>query len=163
MDLQQHDKYHGGAVLWSPRKLQEARYRERTKQDEAAELQLQKARDREAREASRVLQQELAAQAKAARQRAAEERREAKKIQAEVLAAQRELKKQQREAATTQKALDIQNKRTRTSSHSAAKNPSKRRRVMSGASQRVVAPELPQKPPQKTRTRLIQAPKRLAE
>jgi hypothetical protein len=38
LDLQQRKEYHGGAVLWSPCKLREARVRERLKQRNAEEL-----------------------------------------------------------------------------------------------------------------------------
>jgi hypothetical protein len=34
LDLQQREEYHGGAVLWSPRKIREARVRETEKQRE---------------------------------------------------------------------------------------------------------------------------------
>jgi hypothetical protein len=150
MDLQQREEYHGGAILWSPRKLREARYRARVKEDEAEQLQLQKARNREATEASKLLQKQQAAEAKAARQRAAEERRAAKKAQAETLAAQRALKKQQRDAATAQKCRDTLNKGKRKASHKAAKHPTKRRRVAAARSGADAVPPAASPPPEIT-------------
>ncbi|KAI0569768.1 hypothetical protein TUN199_11837, partial [Pyrenophora tritici-repentis] len=41
------DDWHGGAVFYSPRKLASVRARKAAELDEAPELQLQKARDRE--------------------------------------------------------------------------------------------------------------------
>ncbi|KAI1527659.1 hypothetical protein PtrSN001A_009345, partial [Pyrenophora tritici-repentis] len=47
MDADPGDDWHGGAVFYSPRKLASVRARKAAELDEAAELQLQKARDRE--------------------------------------------------------------------------------------------------------------------
>jgi hypothetical protein len=41
-DLQQREVYHGGAVLWSPRKLKEAKYREDVRLQEKEEENLEK-------------------------------------------------------------------------------------------------------------------------
>jgi len=72
--------------------------------------------------------------AKVARQRAAEERREAKKAQAQALAAERALKKLQRDAAIAEKSRDIANKRKQKASHKAARNLTKHRRVVAARS-----------------------------
>jgi hypothetical protein len=40
LDLQQRKKYHGGAVLWSPRKIREARARETVRQREEEQEKL---------------------------------------------------------------------------------------------------------------------------
>ncbi|KAF7571213.1 hypothetical protein PtrM4_112150 [Pyrenophora tritici-repentis] len=47
LTTQEGDDWHGGAVFYSPRKLASVRARKAAELDEAAELQLQKARDRE--------------------------------------------------------------------------------------------------------------------
>jgi hypothetical protein len=134
MDLQQREEYHGGAVFWSPSKLREARFRERVRQDEAEQLQLQKARDKELKEASKLYQKQQQVAAREARQRAAEERRELKKARAEELAAERALKKLQRDAATAEKSRSRANSSKRKASHKAAQNPIKRRRVVAARS-----------------------------
>ncbi|KAF2031225.1 hypothetical protein EK21DRAFT_26134, partial [Setomelanomma holmii] len=41
LDLQQREEYHGGAVLWSPRKLRESEFCERVKQQEEEQEKLQ--------------------------------------------------------------------------------------------------------------------------
>ncbi|KAF1924809.1 uncharacterized protein M421DRAFT_424444 [Didymella exigua CBS 183.55] len=51
LTTQEGDNWHGGAVFYSPRKLASARARKAAELDEAAELQLKKTRDREARAA----------------------------------------------------------------------------------------------------------------
>jgi hypothetical protein len=87
-----------------------------------------------------------------ARQHAAEERREAKKARAAELATQRALKKLQRDAATAQKSHDTLNRPKRKALHSAAKDPTKRRRVVAAAS-RIDAGPLAASPPPKTSAR----------
>jgi hypothetical protein len=47
LTTQEGDDWHGGAVFYSPRKLASLRARKAAELDEAAELHLQKARDRE--------------------------------------------------------------------------------------------------------------------
>jgi hypothetical protein len=151
MDLQQREEYHGGAVFWSPRKLREARARERVKQDEAEQLQLQKARDRELKEASKLYQKQLQEAAWAERQRAAEERRELKKARAEELAAARALKKRQRDAATAEKSRDKANTSKRKASRSSTSNPTKRRRVAAARSGANAEPPAASPPPKITK------------
>ncbi|KNG52820.1 pogo transposable [Stemphylium lycopersici] len=163
LDLQQREEYHSAGVFWSPRKLREAEAREATRQREAEAQQLQKLQDKELKAGARLYKKKQAEAAKAARQEAAEERRKAKKARASEVAAARALRKQQREAATSQKSHDTANKAKRKASHSAAKNPTKRRRVVGAASQAGVAPELPPPPPKTTRTRSVRPPSRYSK
>ncbi|KAF1971711.1 hypothetical protein BU23DRAFT_470053 [Bimuria novae-zelandiae CBS 107.79] len=159
LDLQQDEEGFGGAVFWSPRKLREAREREAAKQDEAERLQLQKTRDREMKAAAALYKKQQAEAAKAARQRAAEERRQAKKAQAEERAAERALKKQQRNAETAAKSRDRANNSKRKASHTAAKNPAKRRRAVAAASRVDVGPPAASPPPKTSaRGRQIKTP-----
>jgi hypothetical protein len=158
MDLQQRRKYHGGAIFWSPRKVREA-----VKRDEAEQLQLQKARDRDLKEVRKLYQKLQAEAAKAARQHAAEERRKAKKVRAKALAAAWALKKLQREAATSQKSRDTLNKGKRKASRSAGNKNPKRRHVLGAASRADAAPEAPPPPSKTTRTCSIRPPKKYSE
>ncbi|KAK1918707.1 hypothetical protein P3342_001756 [Pyrenophora teres f. teres] len=89
LDLQRSDQQHGGSVFWSPHKIEEAREREVTKQQEAEQLQLQKDTERELRAASLRYKKLMADEAKAERQRAKTERDKAKKARAAELAARR--------------------------------------------------------------------------
>ncbi|KAI0569209.1 hypothetical protein TUN199_11534, partial [Pyrenophora tritici-repentis] len=64
------DEWHGGAVFYSPRKLASERARKAAELDEAAELQLQKARDREIKAAEAAEKKRSQEAAKVARQQA---------------------------------------------------------------------------------------------
>jgi hypothetical protein len=163
MDLQQRREYYGGATFWSPRKINEARAREKVKRNEAEAQQLQKTRDRELKAAASLYNKKQAEAVKAARREAAEQRAKEKKARAKELAAAWALKKLQREAATLQKSRDTPNKGKRKASQSASNKNLKRRRVVGAASQAGAAPEPPAPPPQRTRTRSIRRPKKYSE
>ncbi|KAI1516674.1 hypothetical protein Ptr86124_003611 [Pyrenophora tritici-repentis] len=94
------DNWHGGAVFYSPRKLASVRARKAAELDEAAELQLQKARDRERKAAEAAKKKRSQEAAKVARQQAKIERDAKQLRQREEKAAERALKKQQQQAAT---------------------------------------------------------------
>jgi hypothetical protein len=137
------------------------------KQDEAKREQLQKAHDRELKAAATLYKKKQAEAAKAEQQKAREEAAIAQKARAEKLAAERALKKQQRDAATAQKSHDRLNKGKRKATHTAAKNPAKRRRVVDVESRVDAAPAPPPPPPppppKTTRTRSIRTPKKYSE
>lgn len=57
LDLQQRQEYHSGAVFWSPRKIREARARERVEQQEEHEQQLAKANKKVLQAAAKLLRQ----------------------------------------------------------------------------------------------------------
>jgi multidrug efflux pump subunit AcrA (membrane-fusion protein) len=161
LTTQEGDDWHGGAVFYSPRKLASVRARKAAELDEAAELQLQKTRDREAKAAEAAQKKQDQAAAKVARQQAKIERNCEQKQRAEEKAAERALKKQQQQAATTQKSHDTANKRKRKASHKAAKKLTKRRRV-AAASSRVDAGPPEASPPPKfgLRNRQLKTPAR---
>jgi hypothetical protein len=95
------DEWHGGAVFYSPRKLASERARKAAELDEAAELQLQKARDREIKAAETAEKKRSQEAAKVAQQQAKIERDAEQSRQREEKATARELKKQQQPATTT--------------------------------------------------------------
>jgi hypothetical protein len=163
MDLQQREEYYGRGVFWSPRKVRDGRAHEAVKRQEAEREQLQKTHDRELKGAARLYKKKQAEAAKVARQEAAEERRKAKAARAEELATARALKKQQRDAATSRKSHDTGSKAKRKASHSAAQNPTKRRRVV-GAASRAEAEPPPASPRRKfTRTRSVRPPSKYSK
>ncbi|KAG9376553.1 hypothetical protein A1F94_013100 [Pyrenophora tritici-repentis] len=55
LTTQEGDDWHGGAVFYSPRKLASVRARKAAELDEAPELQLQKARDKEREKQQKLL------------------------------------------------------------------------------------------------------------
>ncbi|KAH3938653.1 hypothetical protein HBH98_243080 [Parastagonospora nodorum] len=69
LSLQQRQEYHGGAILWSPRKAREARAREKVKEQDKIEEKLQKARKKESREAAKVQRQVELEERRAERER----------------------------------------------------------------------------------------------
>jgi hypothetical protein len=159
LTIQEGEDWHGGAVFMSPRNLQRARARKAAEQDEAEQLQLQKARDRESKAASAAYKKQLQEAAKVAQQQAKIARDAERKARAEEQAANRALKKAQRDAATAQKSRDTLNKGKRKASHKAAKNPTKRRRVVAALSGVDAEPPAASPPPKfTTRGRNIRKP-----
>jgi hypothetical protein len=151
LTTQESDDWHGGAVFYSPRKLASERARKAAELNEAAQLQLQKTRNREKKAAATAYQKQQQEEAKLARQRAAEERRKAKNAQAEALTAKRALKKLQRDAATAEKSRNTANTRKQKASHSAAKNPTKHCCVVAARSCVDAAPPAASPPPKITK------------
>jgi len=70
LDLQQRQEYHGGAVFWSPRKIREARARDRVKQQEEHKQQLAKANKKERQAAAKLLREQEAEERRVAREAA---------------------------------------------------------------------------------------------
>ncbi len=68
LDLQQREEYHSGAVFWSPRKIREARYRERVQQQLKQDEELQKAETKELKEAARLYKQKIEIEKRVARE-----------------------------------------------------------------------------------------------
>jgi hypothetical protein len=153
LDLQQREEYHGGAVLWSPRKILNRGLEE--------EEQLQKSHRKELRTAAALHRKIEAEEAKAQRKLERERKAEERKAKAAELAAARALQKQQRDAATSQNSRDAPNKGKRAASRSAAPKITKKRRVVGAGSGAEAASPLPQPPPKTTsRGRQINVPKK---
>jgi hypothetical protein len=155
------DEWHGGAVFYSPRKLASERARKAAELDEAAELQLQKARDREIKAAEAAEKKRSQEAAKLARQQAKIAKDAEEQRQREEKAAARELKKQQQQAATAQKSRDTANKRKRKASPKPAKKSTKRRRAVASSSRVVESPPRAPSPPKfGLHTRRLKTPAR---
>ncbi|KAK1920131.1 hypothetical protein P3342_002427 [Pyrenophora teres f. teres] len=160
LDLQRSDQQHSGSVFWSPYKIEEAREREVTKQQETEQLQLQKTL-RELRAASLRYKKLMADEAKAERQRAKTERDEAKKARAAELSARRAAKQQQRNAATSQNSQDTHKTPRRTASRKPVEKKTRRRGVVVAESEAAAAPTAPPPPPKTTtRGRTIKLPQK---
>jgi hypothetical protein len=94
LDLQQREEYHGGAVLWSSRKVREANVRWDVKDQEEHQEKLAKANRKELREAAK-LQKEIEKEERrvpAAKKKVEQEKEKAEK------AAKRERDKQERDS-----------------------------------------------------------------
>ena len=161
LTTQEGDEWHGGAVFYSPRKLASERARKAAELDEAAELQLQKVRDREIKAAETAEKKRSQEAAKVARRQAKIAKDAEQLRQREEKAAARELKKQQQQASTAQKSHDTAKKRKREASHKLAKRPTKRRRVVAPSSGVVAGlPRAPSPPKFGLRNRPIKTPAR---
>jgi hypothetical protein len=155
------NEWHGGAVFYSPRKLASERARKAAELDKAAELQLQKARNREIKAAEAAEKKRSQEAAKVARQQAKIAKDAEQLQQRKEKAAARELKKQQQQAATPKKSHNTANKCKREASHKPAKKPTKRRRVVAPLSRVVKSPPQAPSPPRfSLHTRQIKTPAR---
>ena len=76
LDLQQKKWAQGGAVFWSPRKVEEAREREKTKQQEQRAEELRKAEMAELRKANKLYNEKIAEERRVQQAREKEERKQ---------------------------------------------------------------------------------------
>ncbi|KAF1971115.1 hypothetical protein BU23DRAFT_581706 [Bimuria novae-zelandiae CBS 107.79] len=70
-------EYHGGAVLWSPRKVREARVRQSVKEQEEKEQKLRKAEIAELRKAAKLYKEKIAEEKRVGREAAKKGKRKA--------------------------------------------------------------------------------------
>ena len=137
LDLQQRREYHSTAVFWSPRKVREARYRQKIVEQEQEEERVQKARRKE---------QQIAA--KLQRERETQERRQererVKRAREEERAVKAAEKERQREARDAAKALQLSQTGKRKASLPASSNSKRQKRGgdAGDASARTEAPQM---------------------
>ncbi|KAH4914299.1 hypothetical protein HBI79_242250 [Parastagonospora nodorum] len=145
LNLQQRQEYYGGAMLWSPQKVREARAREKVRADDEMEEKLQKARRKEAREAAKFQRQIELEDRRAERERlkVVREKEKAKKQ------AERERQKQQRNA---EKAIQLSQRGKRKASQ-AVSSKEKRQKRSGGNAAAEQAVARPQAPPPKVTSR----------
>jgi hypothetical protein len=144
LDLQQKKWAQGGAVFWSPRKIEEARQREKTKQQEEEAERLRKVEKAELREANKLYNQKIA---KEKRERQAREKEERDQLKAEKATEEAERKAQRernKEIQNAQKALQLsQRGRGRSLKAAAAKKKPARRAVGARRAPKPATPPLP--------------------
>ena len=128
LDLQQKWAQ-GGAVFWSPRKVEEAREREKTKQQEQR-AELRKAELAELRHANKLYKENIAEEKRVQRAREKEEREQLKAQKAAEEAERRAQRERDKEIQNAQKAIQLsQRGRGRPSKAAAAKKKPARRGV----------------------------------
>ncbi|KAL6153674.1 hypothetical protein ACJBU6_06979 [Exserohilum turcicum] len=107
LPLQEAEEYHGGAVFWSPRKVKEARDRLRLQEEEEEQLQLQKAdtmRQREEARQAKVREKEQRRQARLAASLIRQKEREEKAMEkASRIAARKAAQRLQKAIKTSQR------------------------------------------------------------
>ncbi|KAF1359491.1 hypothetical protein EJ07DRAFT_119946, partial [Lizonia empirigonia] len=105
LDLQQRQEYHGGAVFWSPSKINEARFRERIRKQEEKEEALRKATNKEVAAAKKLVKEKEKEEKRVARE-VAKEVREKEKADAAIQKAEKQAEKQrQKEERDAAKAI----------------------------------------------------------
>ena len=120
LDLQQHQEYHGGAIMWSPRAFQEACMRMAITEQEKQEDELKKAEMKELAAANKLYNEKIAEEKREKRAREKVERDQVnaeKRAGIEECKAERLHKKQEREA---KKALQLPRKGKRKASQATA-------------------------------------------
>ncbi|KAH6511581.1 hypothetical protein HBI81_243380 [Parastagonospora nodorum] len=143
LSLQQRQEYHGGAIFWSPRKVREARAREKVRADNEMEEKLQKARRKEPREAAKIQRQVELEERRAERERlkVVREKEKAEKQ------AERERQKQQRNA---EKAIQLSQRGKRKASQAVSSKEKRQKCSGGGAAAEQAIARSPSPPPKVT-------------
>jgi len=92
LPLETDEDWHGGVVFWSPKKVREAARRQKQTEQEEEEKRLQKASEKDLKEAQKLVKQQKAADCKAEREAKAERSR----VEKAEKAAERERKQQEK-------------------------------------------------------------------
>jgi hypothetical protein len=140
LNLQQRQEYHGGVTFWSPRKIREARAREKVRERDEQELQLQKANAKELKAAAKLYKKKIQEEKRVARERAKVVREKEKAEKAERLAHARREKQQQKDAANATKALQLSQRGKRPALKKPAPKKRRGRRVVGAAGGATPAP-----------------------
>jgi hypothetical protein len=148
LQLSKPQEYHGGAVFWSPKKCRQAWDNKAIQQQEAQQVQLQKAERSELQRQARLYKLQVAQEKRVERERLKEVRAKEKAEEA---------------ARDAQKAIQLFQKGKRKASQ-AHKPPTKRQTPSGAGAARAEAPSaVIAAPSQKTKTRSIQKPKKYSE
>ena len=158
LPLEQPDEYHGGAIFWSPKKVQEARDRLQQREAEEEQLQLQKTEAAKARRASQQLKARLLQERRAARAEARASRAKEKADQAAGRA-------QKQQACRAQQHYKNRIKLAKKGSKRASRLPKKAIKKKQAVAQAIDAAKasgaaLPPLQPQSRRGRIIKTPSR---
>lgn len=105
LDLQQHQEYHGGAMLWSPRAFREARARMAITEQQRQKEEQKKTEMKELAAANKLHKQNVAEERGVARQWEKEERAHVKAKKAEEAAERKAEREHQKQAREAQKAI----------------------------------------------------------
>jgi hypothetical protein len=151
LDLQQKKWAQGGAVFWSPRKVQEARSREKTKQQEQKAEELKKAEMAELRRANKLYKEKIAQEKREQRAREKEERGQLKAEKAAEAAERKVQKERDKPARDAQKAVQLPQRGKRKASQSTA--PRKKQNRGAAAARRGVVAAAPPPAPRTYTTR----------
>jgi hypothetical protein len=107
LDLQQHQEYHGGAMMWSPRAFREARARMAVQEQEAQEEELKKAEIKELAAANKLYKEKIAEEKREQQAREKAVRDQAKAEERAAINARKEQRRKDKEAHDAAKALKL--------------------------------------------------------
>jgi hypothetical protein len=138
LDLQQRQKYHGGAVFWSPRKITKAKARDRTNKRLAKEEKLQKVKIKELKAANALYNKKL----KEERRVATAEKRETREKERAEKATKRDREKA---AQNTKPAIQTSQKGKRKASATTTLKAKRQKRSSGAAAPAEVVPAAPAK------------------
>ncbi|KAF1933347.1 putative pogo transposable element [Didymella exigua CBS 183.55] len=144
LDLQQHQEYHGGAMMWSPRSFREARARMSVADHERQEEELKKAEKKDSAAANKLFNEKLKEEKRAAAAKAKEVRERERAEERAAIDARKEQRRKDKEARNTAKALKVpQRGNCTTSKASAVKQKPARRAVGARSHPKSATPPLP--------------------
>jgi hypothetical protein len=139
LDLQSDCEYHGGPVLWSPCKVQEARLREQVRQEEEQAENLKKAEMTELRRANKLYNEKIAQEKREQRVREKEEREQIRAEKAKKAAERKAQREHDKKARNAGKAIQLPQRGKRKASTAPLARISKKHCVRAACSRTVVA------------------------
>ncbi|KAF9733712.1 hypothetical protein PMIN01_08055 [Paraphaeosphaeria minitans] len=105
LDLQQHQEYHGGAMVWSPRAIREARVRKAVTEQEKEEEELKKAKMKELAAANKLYKEKIEEERRQARVKEKEERARMKAEERRAIDARKAARAAVKQARDSTKAM----------------------------------------------------------
>ncbi|KAF1928032.1 uncharacterized protein M421DRAFT_48951, partial [Didymella exigua CBS 183.55] len=120
LDLQQHQEYHGGAIMWSPRSFREARARMAVADHERQEEEQKKAETKEQAAANKIYNEKIAREKREQRAEKKKARDQAKAKERAAINARKEQRRKDKEARDAEKALKSSQRGNCTSSKASA-------------------------------------------
>lgn len=138
LDLQQHQEYHGGAMMWSPHAFREARARMAVAEQQQHEEELQKAEMKELRAANKLYKEKIAQERREQRAREKAERDRLKAVKAQEVAERKAAREAQKRDHDAGKSIQLPNQAKRQAS-SQLQPKTVKKRSGGGARSRTVA------------------------
>jgi hypothetical protein len=139
LDLQSDPKYHGGAVFWSPCKVQEACLCGQVRQEEEQAENLKKAEMTELRRANKLYNEKIAQEKREQQVREKEEREQLRAGKAKEAAERKAQRERDKQACDAEKAIQLPQRGKRKASTAPLARISKKRCVRAAFSRTVVA------------------------
>jgi hypothetical protein len=134
LDLQQHQEYHGGAMVWSPQSIREARVRIVVTEREKEEEEQRKAEMKELAAANKLYKEKIKEEKRQKQAREKEERARMKAEERQAIDAQKAARAAAKQVNNAAKALQLSQRGKTTTSKASAVKPKPVRRGVGGRS-----------------------------